>query len=124
MNVELAFITLLMIVPLMTGLSLWFRSASNTGYLRVRDGIAAVLSRRLGEPPGRPGRRRCPTASATTCSTTATSSASTATRNDDTARVVATYGASTEFVGIIGPGDAAARRRARWSSPGSSRSAS
>ncbi len=44
MNVELALITLLLIVPLLTGLSLWFRSASDKGYLRVRDGIAGVLS--------------------------------------------------------------------------------
>ena len=33
-----------MIVPLLLGLSLWFRSASDRGYLRVRDGIAGVLS--------------------------------------------------------------------------------
>ena len=44
MNVELALITLLLIVPLLLGLSLWFRSASDRGYLRVRDGIAGVLS--------------------------------------------------------------------------------
>jgi ATP-binding cassette subfamily B protein len=43
-NVELALITLLMIVPLLTGLSLWFRSTSDKGYERVRDGIAGVLS--------------------------------------------------------------------------------
>ena len=43
-NVELALITLLMIVPTLTGLSLWFRRASDKGYLRVRDGIAGVLS--------------------------------------------------------------------------------
>ena len=43
-NVELTLITLLMIVPLLTGLSLWFRSASDKGYQRVRDGIASVLS--------------------------------------------------------------------------------
>ena len=43
-NVELALITLLLIVPVLTGLSLWFRSASDKGYNRVRDGIAGVLS--------------------------------------------------------------------------------
>jgi ATP-binding cassette subfamily B protein len=43
-NVELALITLLMIVPTLTALSLWFRSASDKGYLAVRDRIAAVLS--------------------------------------------------------------------------------
>ncbi|MET0919812.1 MAG: ABC transporter ATP-binding protein [Acidimicrobiia bacterium] len=43
-NVELALITLLLIVPALTALSLWFRSASDKGYLAVRDGIAGVLS--------------------------------------------------------------------------------
>src|ERR1700755_1547727 len=43
-NVELTLLTLLMIVPIFTGLSLWFRSASDKGYNRVRDGIASVLS--------------------------------------------------------------------------------
>ena len=43
-NVPLALITLLLIVPTLTGLSLWFRSASDRGYNRVRDGIAGVLS--------------------------------------------------------------------------------
>jgi ATP-binding cassette subfamily B protein len=41
---KLAFITIFMIVPPLTALSLWFRSASNKGYERVRDGIAGVLS--------------------------------------------------------------------------------
>ena len=44
-NVELALITLLhRSCPILTGLSLWFRSASDKGYNRVRDGIAGVLS--------------------------------------------------------------------------------
>src|SRR4051812_33925923 len=43
-NVRLATITILLIVPALTVLSLWFRSASDTAYARVRDGIANVLS--------------------------------------------------------------------------------
>ncbi|MHB1923506.1 MAG: ABC transporter ATP-binding protein [Acidimicrobiales bacterium] len=44
MNVELALITILLIIPILTALSLWFRSASEAGYDRVRDGIANVLA--------------------------------------------------------------------------------
>jgi ATP-binding cassette, subfamily B, bacterial len=43
-SVKLALITLLLIVPALTLLSLWFRSSSDRGYNRVRDGIAGVLS--------------------------------------------------------------------------------
>ncbi len=43
-SVTLALITLLLIVPALTVLSLWFRSASDRGYNHVRDGIAGVLS--------------------------------------------------------------------------------
>jgi ATP-binding cassette, subfamily B, bacterial len=43
LNVRLALITVLLIVPALTLMSLWFRSASESGYLRVRDGIANVL---------------------------------------------------------------------------------
>jgi len=43
-NVRLAVITVAVIVPLLTGLSLWFRTASDRAYARVRDGIAQVLS--------------------------------------------------------------------------------
>ena len=40
----LAAITLLVVVPAMFGLTLWFRSASEVGYARVRERIAEVLS--------------------------------------------------------------------------------
>ena len=43
-SVTLALITLVLIVPALTILSLWFRSASDRGYNKVRDGIAGVLS--------------------------------------------------------------------------------
>jgi ATP-binding cassette subfamily B protein len=44
MNVKLALITIVVIMPVLTALSLWFRSASEKGYDRVRDGIANVLA--------------------------------------------------------------------------------
>jgi ATP-binding cassette subfamily B protein len=43
-NVTLAAITVLLIVPILVVMSLWFRRASERGYDRVRDGIANVLS--------------------------------------------------------------------------------
>ena len=43
-NVRLAVITVVLVVPVLTGFSMWFRSASQRGYLRVRDGIAGVLA--------------------------------------------------------------------------------
>jgi len=44
LDVRLALITVLLIVPALTIMSLWFRSASERGYIRVRDGIANVLA--------------------------------------------------------------------------------
>jgi ATP-binding cassette subfamily B protein len=44
MDVRLALITVVMIVPTLTVLSLWFNRASEAGYNRVRDGIANVLA--------------------------------------------------------------------------------
>ena len=81
-NVELALITVFIVVPALLVLSAWFRRASDRGYLRVRNGIAGVLSD-LSEtlqgirviagvqPPARqrrapPQRRRRPTARPTT----------------------------------------------------------
>jgi len=43
-NVELAAIAVLVVVPLLFGLTIWFHRASERGYLRSRDGIANVLS--------------------------------------------------------------------------------
>jgi ATP-binding cassette subfamily B protein len=43
LNVELALITLALVIPLLTSASLWFRKASAVAYNRVRDGIANVL---------------------------------------------------------------------------------
>jgi len=44
MNAPLAGITILLIVPAMLGLTLWFRAASDRGYNRVRDRIADLLA--------------------------------------------------------------------------------
>jgi ATP-binding cassette, subfamily B, bacterial len=44
LNVRLAIVTVLVVVPVLTVLSIWFRSASERGYIRVRDGIANVLA--------------------------------------------------------------------------------
>jgi ATP-binding cassette subfamily B protein len=44
LNPMLAAITLLAVVPLMMGMTLWFRSASDRGYTAVRDRIADVLA--------------------------------------------------------------------------------
>jgi ATP-binding cassette subfamily B protein len=44
MDVRLTLITIALVIPWLTIASLWFRSASERGYNRVRDGIAAVLA--------------------------------------------------------------------------------
>ncbi len=44
LNAELALITLVVVVPVMLALTLWFRSASDRGYTMVRDRIADVLA--------------------------------------------------------------------------------
>ena len=43
-NARLAFITIVMVVPVLTVMSIWFQRASERGYDRVRDGIANVLA--------------------------------------------------------------------------------
>jgi ATP-binding cassette subfamily B protein len=43
-NVRLALITVLLVVPILSAFSIWFRRSSDRGYLLVRDGIAGVLS--------------------------------------------------------------------------------
>ncbi len=44
LNPALALVTILVVVPAMTLMTLWFRSASDRGYTMVRDRIAEVLS--------------------------------------------------------------------------------
>jgi ATP-binding cassette, subfamily B, bacterial len=43
-NATLALVLILAVIPVMVGMTLWFRSASDRGYGRVRDRIADVLS--------------------------------------------------------------------------------
>ena len=43
-NTRLAFITILVVIPPLTAMSIWFKRASERGYDRVRDGIALVLA--------------------------------------------------------------------------------
>jgi ATP-binding cassette subfamily B protein len=100
-NVELALITLVLIVPVLTGLSLWFRSASDKGYERVRDGIAGVLSDLSESLSGvrvvtgfnRARHNVLHHRNVTGVYRDA---------NDHTARLAATYGACTEFWGLLG----------------------
>jgi len=100
-NVQLALITLVMIVPIVTGLSLWFRSASDKGYHRVRDGIAGVLSDLSESLSGvrvvtgfnRARHNVLHHRNVTGVYRDA---------NDHTAHLAATYGACTEFVGLFG----------------------
>jgi ATP-binding cassette, subfamily B, bacterial len=43
-NVRLAFITIVVVIPPLTLMSIWFKRASERGYDKVRDGIALVLA--------------------------------------------------------------------------------
>src|ERR1700728_2960956 len=43
-NVKLAFITLVLVVPILTAMSVWFHHRSEAGYDKVRDGIANVMA--------------------------------------------------------------------------------
>ncbi|HXQ61612.1 MAG TPA: ABC transporter ATP-binding protein [Acidimicrobiales bacterium] len=43
-NVRLAFITLVLVVPILTAMSVWFHRRSEAGYDKVRDGIANVMA--------------------------------------------------------------------------------
>ncbi len=100
-NVDLTLITLVLIVPLLTGLSLWFRASSDRGYQRVRDGIANVLSD-LSESLS--GVRVVTGFNRARHNVLFHRNVSGGYRdaNDHTAHLAATYGASTEFVGLLG----------------------
>ena len=43
-NVRLAFITIVVVMPVLFAMSIWFKRASERGYDKVRDGIALVLA--------------------------------------------------------------------------------
>jgi ATP-binding cassette subfamily B protein len=100
-NVELALITLVLIVPVLTGLSLWFRAASDKGYERVRDGIAGVLSDLAESLSGVrvvTGFNRARHNVLYHRNVTGVYRDA----NDHTAHLAATYGACTEFWGLLG----------------------
>jgi ATP-binding cassette subfamily B protein len=44
LDVKLALLTVITVVPILTVITIWFHGASERGYLRARDGIANVLS--------------------------------------------------------------------------------
>ncbi len=44
LNVELALISVALVIPALTAMTIWFKDASTTGYEKVRDGIAGVLA--------------------------------------------------------------------------------
>ncbi len=100
-SVELALITLVLIVPVFTGLSLWFRNASDKGYERVRDGIAGVLSDLSESLSGVrvvTGFNRARNNVLHHRNVTGVYRDA----NDHTAHLAATYGACTEFWGLLG----------------------
>lgn len=100
-NVELALVTLVLIVPILTGLSLWFRGASDKGYERVRDGIAGVLSDLAESLSGVrvvTGFNRARHNVLHHHNVTGTYRDA----NDHTARIAASYGACSEFIGLLG----------------------
>lgn len=100
-NVQLALITLLVIVPFMVGMTIWFRDASDRGYAAVRDRIADVLAHLQESLSGvrivtAHNRQRQNIAEHRNIAGTYREA------NDYTARVGAVYGGGTEIVGIAG----------------------
>jgi ATP-binding cassette subfamily B protein len=102
-NVELALITVVLVVPPLLGLSLWFRSASDRGFARVRDGIAGVLSDlseslsgvRVVASHNRQPRNIVNHRNVVGVYRDA---------NDYTAQLTAVYGPGTEILGFVGQG--------------------
>ncbi len=102
-NVHLAIITVLVIVPVLTGLSIWFRLASGRGYEKVRDGIANVLAD-LSESLH--GVRVVTTHNRQRHNVVHHRNVVGAYRdaNDYTARINAVYGPGTQLLGVLGQG--------------------
>jgi ATP-binding cassette, subfamily B, bacterial len=100
-NVELALFTVFIVAPALLGLSMWFRRASDRGYLRVRDGIAGVLSDLSETLQGIRviagyNRQRANIVHHRNVVGTYRDA------NDYTARVAGFYAPTTEFIGLIG----------------------
>ena len=101
LNVQLALITVLLVLPILTVLSLWFRTRSEQGYDRVRDGIANVLADlseslhgvRVVAAHNRQHHNVLHHRNVVGDYRSA---------NDYTARINAVYGPGTQFIGILG----------------------
>jgi ATP-binding cassette subfamily B protein len=99
-NPQLAVITVFVVVPPLLGLSIWFRAASDRGFMRVRDGIAGVLSDlseslsgvRVVSSHNRQPRNVVNHRNVVGAYRDA---------NDYTARLTATYGPGTEVLGFL-----------------------
>jgi ATP-binding cassette, subfamily B, bacterial len=100
-NVELAWITIAIVVPVLTLMSLWFRSASERAYLQVRDTLAGVIGDiaeslsgiRVIAAYGRHLRNVLHHRSVVRVYRQA---------NFRTARITAAYGAGSDLIGLIG----------------------
>ncbi|MPY96318.1 MAG: ATP-binding cassette domain-containing protein [Acidimicrobiia bacterium] len=100
-NVELALITVLVVVPALTALSLWFRTASDRAFGRVRDALAGVLSDLSESLAGVrlvTGFNRQPRNVVRHRNVVGAYREA----NDRTARLTAIYGPSSELLGIVG----------------------
>ncbi|QGG97067.1 ABC transporter ATP-binding protein [Actinomarinicola tropica] len=100
-DVQLAMVTLFVIVPFMLVMTVWFRSASDRGYVVVRDRIADVLAHLQESLSGvrivaAHNRQRQNVAEHRN------EAGSYREANDYTAKVGAAYSAGTEVVGIAG----------------------
>jgi ATP-binding cassette subfamily B protein len=100
-NVELALITVLVVVPALLLLSAWFRRASDRGYLRVRNGIAGVLSDLAETLQGIRviagyNRRQANVVHHRNVVGTYRQA------NDYTARIAGVYAPTTEYIGLLG----------------------
>jgi len=101
MSPTLAVIMIVVVVPLMVAMTLWFRSASDRGYLVVRDRIAEVLSDLQESLSG----IRIITAHNRRAHNVIHHDNVVGAHKDAnlyTSRVGAIYGPGTEFVGVIG----------------------
>lgn len=100
-DVQLAAITVLVVVPALLALSLWFRSASDRAFGRVRDTLAGVLSDLSESLAGVrvvTGFNRQPRNIARHRDVVGAYRRA----NDDTARLTATYGPTSELLGVLG----------------------
>ncbi len=101
MNVQLAAVTLFVILPVMVAMTLWFRTASDRGYEIVRDRIADVLAHLQESLSGvrivaAHNRQRHNIAEHRNTAGAYRDA------NNHTARIGALYGSGTEFVAIMG----------------------